>query len=50
MREKEIERVLKESGVASTYKLYRIPYRRYKRTKGPVEHKLEEFLFYIKKI
>lgn len=50
MSEKEIEKVLKDNGVISTYRLYRIPYRRYKRVKGPVNHKLEEFLFYIKKL
>jgi adenine-specific DNA-methyltransferase len=49
MTENEIESVLKEYGIESTYKLYRMPYRRYKRTKGHVDHSLEEFLFYIQK-
>lgn len=49
MTEGEIESALKEYGNESTYKLYRMPYRRYKRTKGHVDHNLEEYLFYIQK-
>lgn len=49
MPEAEIESALKEYGVESTYKLYRLPYRRYKRTSNHVDHSLEEFLFYIQK-
>jgi len=49
MNEKEIEKVLLENGIKETYKLEKIPYRRYKHTKGTVEHNLNEFLFFITK-
>lgn len=49
MTEGEIESALKEYGIGSTYKVYRMPYRRYKRTQGNVDHKLEEYIFYIQK-
>jgi len=49
MTEKEIEKVLIENGIKDTYKLKKIPYRRYKHTKGNVKHNLNEFLFFITK-
>jgi adenine-specific DNA-methyltransferase len=45
----EIEEVLKSVGKESTYRLYKIPYRRYKHRSGNVEHNLHELLFYIEK-
>jgi len=45
----DIESVLKKHGLEKTYKLYKIPYRRYKHRPGNVEHNLHELLFYIKK-
>ncbi len=45
----DIESVLKEHGIAETYELTKIPYRRYKHRAGNVEHDLHELLFYIKK-
>lgn len=45
----EIEDVLKKYGNKKTYKLYKIPYRRYKHRPGNVEHNLQELIFYIKK-
>lgn len=49
MSEEEIKKVLIENGIKSTYKLKKIPYRRYKHTKGDVKHNLNEFLFFITK-
>jgi len=49
MNEKEIEKVLLENGIIETYKLKKIPYRRYKHTKGIVKHNLNEYLFFITK-
>ncbi len=49
MKIEDIESVLKEHGIAETYKLTKIPYRRYKHRAGHVEHDLHELLFYIKK-
>ena len=49
MSEVEIKNVLIENGTKSTYKLKKIPYRRYKHTKGDVKHDLNEFLFFITK-
>jgi len=49
MSESEIRQALTENGIESTYKLHRIPYRRYKHVKGNVKHILEEFLFFIQK-
>lgn len=45
----EIEGVLLKSGLPDSYKLYRIPYRRYKHIPGMVHHNLEELIFFIKK-
>jgi len=49
MSEEEIKNVLIENGIKNTYKLKKIPYRRYKHTKGDVKHSLNEFLFFITK-
>lgn len=49
MSEKEIEETLKTYGNEKTFKLYKIPYRRYKHRPGKVEHNLHELLFYINK-
>ena len=49
MSVEEIENTLKKYGKQNTYKLYKIPYRRYKHRPGKVEHNLHELLFYIEK-
>lgn len=45
----EIKNILIENGIENTYKLTKIPYRRYKHVKGKIAHKLEEFIFFIQK-
>lgn len=45
----DIETVLKNYGNEKTYKLKKMPYRRYKHRAGNVEHDLHELLFYIGK-
>lgn len=49
MSVEDIESILKKYGDDKTYKLKKIPYRRYKHRPGNVEHELHELLFYIKK-
>ena len=49
MQENEIEEVMKKYWTPESFKIYRKPYRRYKRTSGDVDIKLEELLFYIRK-
>jgi len=49
MSAKDIEKILKLYGKEGTFKLKRIPYRRYKHTTGKTKHSLEELLFYIEK-
>lgn len=49
MSEEEIKNVLLEYGIKETYKLEKIPYRRYKHIKGDVKHDLNEYLFFIAK-
>jgi adenine-specific DNA-methyltransferase len=49
MSVEDIEDTLKKHGKKSTFKLYKIPYRRYKHRPGKVEHDLHELLFYIEK-
>jgi len=49
MSVEDIEETLKKYGKESTFKLYKIPYRRYKHRPGKVEHDLHELLFYIEK-
>ena len=46
---KEIEKIMKKYGIPRTYKLYKIPYRRYKSRKQNNKEELNELLFYIKK-
>jgi adenine-specific DNA-methyltransferase len=45
----EIENILKKYGNKNTFKLYKIPYRRYKHRPGNVKHNLHELIFYIKR-
>ena len=45
----DIKNILLEHGIKNTYVLQKIPYRRYKHTKGFVNHDLCELLFYIEK-
>ncbi|MBU9722340.1 MULTISPECIES: Dam family site-specific DNA-(adenine-N6)-methyltransferase [Bacillaceae] len=45
----DIEQVLKKHGVADTYKLAKIPYRKYKSKHKQEESNLNELLFYIQK-
>ncbi len=49
MSENDITDILKKYGKSNTFKLYRIPYRRYKHKVSHKEHNLEELLFYIEK-
>jgi len=49
MSVENIENTLKKYGKESTFKLYKIPYRRYKHRSKNVEHDLHELLFYIEK-
>ncbi len=49
MAREDIEAALLEIGIESSYRFYKIPYRRYKHTKGPVNHNLEEYIFFIQK-
>jgi adenine-specific DNA-methyltransferase len=49
MNVEDIENILKGCGIANTYKLKKIPYRRYKHKEGDVKHDLHELLFYIQK-
>ncbi len=49
MSEEEIKTILLENGIGETYKIKKIPYRRYKHVKGDVKHNLNEFLFFITK-
>lgn len=49
MSQERIENVLIQNGIKETYKMKKIPYRRYKHTKGKVKHDLHEYLFFIKK-
>lgn len=45
----DIENTLKKYGEENTFKMYEIPYRRFKSRKGKVENNLKELLFYIRK-
>lgn len=45
----DIELLLKQYGNAETYKIKKMPYRRYKHRAGHVEHNLHELLIYIGK-
>jgi adenine-specific DNA-methyltransferase len=49
MSEEEIKNILIKNGIKETYDLKKIPYRRYKHTKGEIKHNLNEFLFFIEK-
>ena len=49
MGTKEIENIMKEYGIAKTYKLCKIPYRRYKSREQKDRKELNELLFYIEK-
>ena len=45
----DIERILKQHGIPETYKMYEIPYRRFKSRKTKFSNQLKELLFYIRK-
>lgn len=45
----EIEKTMKKYGIINSYKLYKIPYRRFKSREQKSKNKLNELLFYIKK-
>ena len=45
----DIEKVLRNYGLSNSYKMKKIPYRRYKHISGNIDHNLHELLFYISK-
>lgn len=45
----EIEKILKSHAENDSYKLKKIPYRRYKHRAGDIKHDLHELIFYIRK-
>ena len=49
MNEVDIQSIMEKYWKEWTFKLYRIPYRRYKHVAWDVKHSLEELLFYIEK-
>jgi len=49
MHIEDIETVLKKYGNKHTYKLKKLPYRRYKHLSGDIKHDLHELIFYIEK-
>jgi len=49
MSVKDIESVLKANGNKDTYRIKKIPQRRYKHRAGHIDHNLHELLFYIAK-
>lgn len=49
MKIEDIENILKKYCVSKTYKLYKIPYRRYKSKIQKIKKELKELLFYIRK-
>lgn len=49
MKIDDIEKILKKYGIMKSYKLYEIPYRRYKSREQSKKESLKELLFYIKK-
>ena len=49
MKVEEIEKILKKYGNANTYKLYKIPYRRFKSRNQKEKEELKELVFYIEK-
>lgn len=49
MTPKEIERIMKKHGKPDTFKIYWIPYRRYKSRKQDEKEELKEMLVYIEK-
>lgn len=46
---KEIENILKKYGDSKTFKLYEIPYRRFKSRETEAQNQLKELLFYVRK-
>lgn len=46
---KDIENIMKKYGIIKTYRLYKIPYRRYKSREQNNKKELNELLFYIEK-
>lgn len=49
MKVEEIEKILKKYGKENTFKLYKIPYRRYKSRKQKNKEELKELVFYVEK-
>lgn len=49
MKIDEIEGILKKYSISKTYKLYKIPYRRYKSNTQKEKKELKELMFYIRK-
>lgn len=49
MQEKEIQEIMQEYWISDSFKIFRKPYRRYKRVAWGINTQLEELLFFIKK-
>jgi len=49
LSEEDIESILKKFGNKDTYRIKKLPYRRYKHRAGHVKHDLHELIFYIAK-
>lgn len=49
LSEQQIENILKKYGIASSYKLYKFPYRKYKSKQKQINNELYEYIFYIQK-
>lgn len=50
LSEKEIEKILIKYGIKKSYKLYKMPYRKYKSKYKQESDELYEYIFYIKKV
>lgn len=49
MKVSDIEKILKKYGIPETFKIYEIPYRRFKSRETDSTHQLKELLFYVRK-
>lgn len=49
LNKSEIKKIVCKHGIPETFKLYKIPYRKYKSKHKQVTHELEEYIIYIQK-